>query len=209
MTRSIEVHVDGSLKGVAGWGAVIAEGEIKLGEFSGELRINTTSSTLCEAQAAANAVHAALKAGLIRRGDRVTIWADNQCAVSLLAGVTFKKRATNRREDFGAVKAWIRRVTAAHGITITGRWIRGHQSEQAAKLDHRVRFNRRADRLCGIVTGARKDPAELARGEEAHRRAVIRGQRIKAENAGRALAAVRTARIRAALDQARRLEGGQ
>ncbi len=207
MRRAIEVHVDGSLKGVAGWGAVIAEGERSLGEFSGELRITTTSSTLCEAQAAANAIHAGLKAGLIRRDDLVTIWADNQSAVDLLAGVTFKRRSTMRRPDYGRVRAWIARVSAEHGIAITARWIKGHQGDAAARTDHRVRFNRRADRLCGIVTGKHRDPAEAKRAEEAHRRAVIRGQAIKAENAARKVAAERSTRIRAAIAQADRLEG--
>lgn len=207
MTREIEVHVDGSLRGLAGWGAVIAEGKRKLGEFSGALRIATTSSTLCEAQAAANAIHAALKAGLIRRGDRVTIWADNASAVDLLAGMKFKRRSTMRRPDYGRVTAWIARVSADHGIEITAQWIKGHQGDEAAKLDHRVHFNRRADRLCGIVTGKHKAPAEAKRAEEAHRRAVIRGQAIKAANEARKVADARSTRIRAAIAQADRLEG--
>jgi ribonuclease HI len=185
MTRSIDVYVDGSLSeaGVGGWGAVIAIEDHQLAEFSGALKAPPGSSTLCEGRAAVNAIHAALSARMIRRGDRVTVWADNLTAVQLVNREEFRRRKSNNREDYCEIKAAIERLSSDHGILIEARWIAGHQSQAKAAADHRVRFNRLADQLCGIVTGARKDPAALVRGAEAHRRAVIRGQQLKAARA--------------------------
>lgn len=212
LTRSIDLYVDGSINGDGrgGWGAVLARVDRQLAEFSGALKVNPGSSTLCEARAAVNALHAAITARLIRAGDRVTIWTDNSTAVRLVNREAFKRRSTNSRADYCEIRNRIAGIAEAHEITIDSRWIAGHQSDAAAAQDHRVRFNKLADRLCGIVTGTRKAPAEVARGAEAHRRAVILGQRLKVAAAERAKAdrAARTAKLRRDVAAGRLLEGG-
>lgn len=158
--KAVEVNVysdasvitHGPNRGDGAWGAVIVRPGEDPFEASGKLKDDVVSSTIAELRAAANALHAALAAGLIKPGDRVVVRCDNDTVAGLLAGVTFKKNKVRLHRI--AVLEWITKTSTERGFEVSGIWIRGHQP--AESTDPHVRHNRRADHLCARVLSTRK-----------------------------------------------------
>lgn len=150
----VNVYADASTRNGerrAGWGAVIVRPGCAPFEASGRYSNGFTKSTMtAELRAAANALHHALKAGLIKPGDRVVCRIDNQTAVRWISGEPFKRRTTRERGDCVTVVEWIRATATERGFEVRAEWVRGHQS--ASSDDPHARHNRRADRLAALVT---------------------------------------------------------
>jgi ribonuclease HI len=150
----VNVYSDASVrKEGAAWGCVIVRPGRRAFEASGRFASETTykaSTMVAELKAAANAIHAALKAGLIKPGDRVVVRSDNQSAVQWIeARGTFKRGRTNNRADCNEVVDWIVEKATARGFEVGAAWVPGHQ--RADSPDPHARHNRRADSLCACV----------------------------------------------------------
>jgi ribonuclease HI len=189
----VEVYSDASHKGSGGaWAAVVIRPGRPNFEASGRLKGDIPSSTHAEIKAAANAVHAALKAGLIHAGDEVCVRCDNLAAVRRISGETPKKSKSKAREELAAVTNWIRDFAIAAGFVLTAAWVKGHQ--RVASACPHAPHNRRADQLCGIAMGIRKPPSPP--------------KPPKRKSGGAAKADARALKMLAAVQVAARLERG-
>lgn len=152
----VAVYCDASrrLPLLGAWGCVIVRPGAPPFEASGPFKSELRSSTLGEVQAAANAVHAAVKAGLVEPGDHVVIRCDNMAAVQWLNGEPFKRRKSNNRKDFRAIIDAAGLIAARGGFTFSALWVKGHQPK--ASGDPHAIHNRRADQLCSLITGTAK-----------------------------------------------------
>lgn len=146
---------------IGGWGCVVVRPGRKPFEASGRFKDDHPNSDLSELRAAANAIHRALMAGLIKPGDRVVVRCDNANAVQWIRGEPFKRRKTNRRPDFNEVASWIVTTAVERGFEVTAERVQGHQ--RADSDDPHAVHNRRADQLCGHVTATRKIRKSKAR----------------------------------------------
>lgn len=152
---TVQIYTDAGMndRGSA-WGAVIIRPGVEPAEASGMLKEKAESSTHAELRAAANAIHAALRDGLIKPGDRIVVRCDNQTAVRRLKGERFKTGRSRRRRDFDDVLDWIVETAIERGFEVTAKWVKGHQP--LTSLDPHAPHNRRADRLCSRVLETRK-----------------------------------------------------
>jgi ribonuclease HI len=168
---TVDIYCDASVVGLSSaWGAVIVRPDEAPLEASGRFLTEGLDSTRAELRAAANAIHAALKAGLIKPGDRVVIRCDNSTAAALVAGEKVKRDALY--PDRIEVLAWIAATASNRGFEVTAKWVRGHQRADAA--DRHVIHNRRADHLCARVLVTRKvrrSRARLNKSRRAHKKA--------------------------------------
>lgn len=147
---AVTIYTDASVSHIVGkgsWGAVIVGGGPDI-ETGGAFRVDLTCSTTGEAQAMANALHAAIAHQRIRRGTTVLLVSDNQAVIKYLEGGVGQK--TQRRAQRAAPAmihaiAEVRRIVRDCGIEITFRWVRGHQPEHST--DPHAPGNRRADRI--------------------------------------------------------------
>jgi ribonuclease HI len=154
---TVDIYCDASiLKETAAWGCVVVRPEGEPFEASGRFAAHHVSSTVCELRGAANALFQALKAGLVRRGDKVVIRCDNLGVVERISGERLfgRKKRLKVTESLAPALEWIRTKAAEGGFEVTAEWVKGHQP--ADSPDPHVQFNRRADRLCAKANKARK-----------------------------------------------------
>lgn len=153
----VQIYTDAGVKNRRGAWAVVAvraDGRGGVFEASGILRDDLDRSDLCEARALANGVHAAIKAGLIVKGDRVDIRLDNLIVADRFAGG--KRAKKYRASDFllrvalDRGKAYLRTAGASYKCA----WIKGH-SDPSDPCPH-ARMNRRADLLCSRELGLKR-----------------------------------------------------
>jgi len=168
----VRVYCDAGFKKKTGaWGAVVVRDSapaIRI-EASGRLQGELRSSTSAEIRSAANAIHAALKAGLIKPGDRVLVLCDNSPAVDRINDLAIKgKRKT---ADLGEIAAWIRQLASDRGFDLSAKWIKGHRPLDGTE---EVALNRRADQLCGIALGIRNPPTRKGKAAAASKATALK-----------------------------------
>lgn len=181
--RLVEVYSDASHKLATGaWAGVIVRRDRPTVEASGRLKGDNWRSELSELRAAANALHAGFKAGLIAAGDLVVIRSDNQGAVRRIASRTSKDKG--KHVETAEALRFILALAEENGFEVTAAWVQGHQPETSA--DPHAVHNRRCDTLCKRVTGARggRGPVTI---EEQRRTKAVQSSRARAVNAAKAL----------------------
>lgn len=147
---AVTIYTDASVSHIVGkgsWGAVIVGGGPDI-EAGGAFRFDLTCSTTGEAQAMANALHAAIAHQRIRRGTPVQLVCDNQAVIQYLEGrVGLKTQSRAGRNSPAMIYAIreVRRIIRDCGAVCTFHWVRGHQREDST--DPHAPGNRRADRI--------------------------------------------------------------
>lgn len=138
---------------LATWGAVVVlpEPGTVPWEASGRLRDATLDTTAAELRAMANGLHRAIAAGVIIRGDHVTLVCDNTFAVGLVKRSVkprLHRAGLRQREALTALDKLARRA-CLHALTARG--VKGHQPETST--DPHAVHNRRCDQLCHEARG--------------------------------------------------------
>lgn len=142
---TVKLYTDAGIRhGVATWAVVgVVDGVVAF-ESSGKLKADRpdNDSTAAELQAIANALHRAVRAGVVTKGGRVQLICDNQRAVAIMA----RKACGRVKERHRVVADAAFAIAAKHGIAIKSSGVKGHQRLES-KCPH-APFNRRADQLC-------------------------------------------------------------
>lgn len=147
---AVTIYADASvahLVGTGSWGAVIVGGGPDI-ELGGAFRIPITCSSTGEAQALANALHAGIAAGRVRRGTEVLLVCDNQAVILTMQGAVGDKSLRRARRKAPALMAafdHLRLIIRDCGAVCTFHWVRGHQLPGSP--DPHADGNRRADKL--------------------------------------------------------------
>lgn len=119
------------ITGAASWGgwAKSARGTARGG---GILRDDVRCTAVAEARAITNAVHMALREGIVQRGDRLLLQTDNIGVSSILAGKKPAKSKKNVRHRT-ATKVAFDAVMAKFGLTFEWRHVKGHNGNGATR----------------------------------------------------------------------------
>jgi len=176
----VELFSDaGRKEGRGAWGAVVVRPGAEPLEASGAFRDRLHCSTLAELRGIANALHAALKAGLVQAGDEVVVRCDNRST-----GIWIERRVrrAGRRPELAEASRVVRDLAHKAGVTIRYRWVAGHQP--ADSRDPEAIHNRRADALCGVILGTkgkrpRLTPEEQSARDKARSKAAKDRQRLE------------------------------
>lgn len=130
------------------WAAIlIGQGGVHLGAHSGALRGLVSSSTAAEGMAVANALHHFIKLGVLPRGAHVTVVSDNQAVVRRISQPHLRSRHAQQANVIGK----IREIGQLHLLTLTARWVKGHQPWRV-KGD--ASYNRACDKMAGAHSRA-------------------------------------------------------
>lgn len=176
----VAIYTDASIyEGVGAWAAVIIRDECEPVEHSGKLRGRFESSTAVEAAAMANALHRAALDRLVRPGDTVTLFCDNDSAVQRIMNGNQRKCERTIRKAIAYVLDLGRHL----GVQLEARWVKGHQ--RLDSHDVHMLYNRRCDELCGAARTGRdvQSFADLRRKvtKARERRAAGKGSKVERE----------------------------
>lgn len=111
-------------------------------KHAGALKGLAASSAEAETKAIINAVHVALKAGVLCDGDDLLIQTDAMNAIQILTGKLSRKRTI---EKFAPIVKVFQDVVGTRGINVEFRHVRGH-TKQATHTDNRYLAQRNVDR---------------------------------------------------------------
>lgn len=156
---NVAIYSDAGLSGgVPTWACVIIRANTPPVEASGVIKQSTRCTTSCEGAAIANALHVALRRGLMEPGDVVTVRTDNQPFVRMIAEDRAKPY---RREMTNQAIATIKAIAERGRFALAVKFVKGHQ--RADSKDPHAKHNRRADALCTAARKAVQNPAKAAK----------------------------------------------
>lgn len=172
---NVDLYTDASIYGgEGGWATVIIRGDEEPVEYSGKLRGYFGSSTAVEAAAIANGLHQARKAGLVERGDTVTVRSDNMNALHRLTNGNKRKCDPMIRKAIDHVL----KLAADIGVELAAEWVKGHQTLDTP--DPHAIYNRRCDELCSAARTGVPVSRTLDKLVTMHRTRVLRAEIARA-----------------------------